>query len=212
MLTGLRLLWHRWAARRKMNRVFSRGRDPYGYKKNPYERGRLAGMREALSGRRFKHALEVGSAEGVFTAALAEQAERVTGLELSPVALDRARAALAGRQGVDFLEADVRVWEPAPGQRFDLIVLGDVLYYMDKPLVRDEFERVFARLAGWLDAGGRMLLAHGFAGERERAVRRGYRERFEHAGLVLESETVLGRAEKEGDVRCLLSLLGKPGN
>ncbi|MFH2203800.1 MAG: SAM-dependent methyltransferase [Elusimicrobiota bacterium] len=210
MLEGLRLLWHRWATRRKMNRVFSRGRDPYRYQDSAYERQRLEGMREALRGRTFKRALEIGSAEGVFTASLAGLAEQVTGLELSPVALSRARAALADYGGVEFFEADVRVWEPAAGGRFDLIVLGDVLYYMDKPLVRDEFERVFARLAGWLVPGGLALLAHGFAGEAERALRRGYRERFERLGLALESEIVLGRAEKDGDVCCLLSLLRRP--
>jgi len=210
VLTGLRLWWHRWTARRKMNRVFSRGRDPYNYRDNPYERARFAGMRDAVRSRTFKHALEVGSAEGVFTAVLAQQADRVTGLELSPVALERARASLAGRDGVRFEEADVRVWEPAGGGRFDLIVLGDVLYYMDKPLVRDEFERVFARLAGWLEPGGLALLAHGFAGADERALRQGYRERFERLGLSLESELVLGRAEKDGDVCCLLSLLRRP--
>ncbi len=210
MLEGLRLWWHRWATRRKMNRVFSRGEDPYRYKDSPYERGRLAGMEESLRGRRFKHVLEIGAAEGVFTEVLSRLAEKVTALELSPVALARARAALGGKEEVRFFEADVRIWEPEDGTRFDAIVLGDVIYYMDKPLVRDEFERVFERLASWLESGGVILLAHGFAGDAERSLRRGYRERFERLGLTLESEKVLGTAEKEGDVCCLVSLLRKP--
>ncbi len=207
MLERLRLLYHRWATRRKMNRVFSRGKDPYRYNENPYERSRLEGMAAALGGRSFKNALEVGSAEGVFTRELSRMAAKITGLELSPVALARARQAFEGSAKVFFLEADVRIWEPEDGRNFDLIVLGDVLYYMDKPLVREEFERVFKRLAGWVEPDGLLLLAHGFAGDAERALRQGYRERFEALGLTLVSETVIGRAVKEGDVCCLVSLL-----
>lgn len=208
MLTSLRLWWHRRSVRRKMDRVFGRGADPYRYADSPYERARLAAMRAALGERRYRHALEVGSAEGAFTRLLAGAAERVTGLELSPVAAVRARAALAGRAGVTIVEADLRAWEP-PGS-FDALIFGDVLYYMDKPLVRDQFETVFPRAAGWVEPGGIVLLAHGFAGEAERALRRGYRERFERAGLKLVDERVIGAAKSDADVCCLLSLLTKP--
>ena len=71
MLEALRLWWHRRKTRRKMDRVFSRGRDPYHYKDSPYELGRLAGMREALGEGRLRRVLEVGSAEGAFTEYLA---------------------------------------------------------------------------------------------------------------------------------------------
>lgn len=207
MLDRLRLLFHRWSTRRKMNRVFSRGRDPYQYNQNPYERSRLEGMAAALGDRSFKNALEVGSAEGVFTRELSRMAAKIIGLELSPVALARSRETFEGNTQISFVEADVRIWEPEGEGLFDLIVLGDVLYYMDKPIVRKEFERVFKRLVGWVEPNGLILLAHGFAGDGEKAIRRSYRERFEALGLTLVSETVIGRAVKEGDVCCLLSLL-----
>lgn len=210
MLTSLRLWWHRRSVRRKMDRVFGRGADPYRYADSPYERARLEAMRSALGERRYRHALEVGSAEGAFTRLLAGAAERVTGLELSPVAAARARAALGAVPGARIVEADLRSWEPEPGERFDALVFGDVLYYMDKPLVRDQFETVFPRAAGWVEPGGIVLLAHGFAGEAERALRRGYRERFERAGLKLIEERVIGAAKSDADVCCLLSLLTKP--
>lgn len=210
MLARLRLLFHRWTTRRKMDRVFGRGPDPYGYGSVAYEKGRLSAMEDVLKGRRYKAALEIGAAEGAFTLRLARLADSVIGLELSPVALARAREALRARPGLSLEEADVRTWEPAGSCRFDLIVCGDVLYYLDKPVVADEFEAAFPRIAGWLAPSGRLLLAHGFADERERAVRRGYRERFERLGLRLVSESVAGEAAKPGDVRCLLSLLEKP--
>lgn len=213
MLAGLRLLWHRWTTRRKMDRVFSRGRDPYRYAQSEYERARLAGMEEALSRAKdgpapYRNALEIGAAEGAFTLRLAGLAERVTALDISPVALGRAAEAVKGFPRARLVQADVRFWEPA-GELFDAVVCGDVLYYLDKPLVRDEFERAFVRLAAWLEPKGTLLLAHGFVGDAERAIRRGYRERFQALGLELVSETVVD-GRRPGDASCLLSVLRKP--
>lgn len=208
MLKALRLAWHRWTVRRKMDRVFGRGADPYRYDASPYEVARLEGMAQALAGRRYRRALEVGAAEGHFTRRLAGISDSVTALELSPVALARARAATAGLP-VTFVEADVRAWDGAGGP-FDAVVLGEVLYYLDKPLVQEEFEEVLGRMAGWVAPGGRLVLAHGFADEAERARRVYYRERFEARGFLLASETMV--SAKDGDITpsSLISLLSRP--
>jgi SAM-dependent methyltransferase len=201
MLEQLKLFWHRWQTRRKMNRVFGRGRDPYDYASNPYEVARLEGMLKAL-GSELGSVLEIGAAEGFFTRRLVESGRQVTSLELSPVALARAQEAAPGAQ---LIEADVRTWEP--GRTFNAVVCGDVLYYMDKPMVREEFAAVFPRIASWVTRGGLLMLAHGFAGEREREIRQGYRERFEKLGFTLEDEHVVGEAKQDGDVCCLISVL-----
>ncbi len=208
-LEGLLLCWHRLQTRRKMERVFSRREDPYGYRELPYERARLAAMGSAIEGRRYRRALEVGCAEGAFTGRLARAAERVTALDVSRVALKRARRLVASAR-VEFVAADVRDWSPPPGSRYDLIVLGDVLYYLDKPLVRGRFEKTLSRLAGWLAPGGRMLLAHGFAGKEERRHREGFRASLEEQGLRLVSESV-AEGPSPGPVACLVSLLESPG-
>lgn len=188
-----------------MQRVFSRGEDPYGYLSRPYERSRLVAMEEALGDRRYQRALEVGCAEGAFTERLAPRAGLVTALDISPTALERARGRLKGRSGVEFAEADLRAWSPSTDEGYDLIILGDLLYYLDKPLVRSAFEGTFKRLASWLRPGGRLILAHAFAGSQELLHRQGFRERFERQGLKLVSEKVVGPAEAV--VQCLLSVL-----
>lgn len=204
-MKALRLAWHRWTVRRKMDRVFGRGSDPYRYDASPYEIARLEGMGKALEGRRYRKSLEVGAAEGHFTRRLAGMSEAVTALELSPVALARAQAATAGLP-VTFIEVDVRVWDGA-GAPFDAVVLGEVLYYLDKPLVQEEFEEALGRMAGWVAPGGRLLLAHGFADAAERSRREFYRQRFEARGFKLISETVV--SAKDGDITpsSLISLL-----
>lgn len=190
-----------------MDRVFSRGEDPYGYGRSPYETARLGAMEAALGSRRYGRAVEVGCAEGFFTQRLAAHAERVEAVDISPVALERARRRLEGKKNVAFHEADMRDW--APQEAGDLVVLGDVLYYLDKPMVSAEFEAVFGKVRGWLAPGGRLILAHGFAGPEELAHRRGFRERFERLGLRLRSETVVGEG-LAGPVRCLLCVLEAP--
>lgn len=206
MLDSLRLWWHRYKTRRKMNRVFSRGEDPYLYRSSPYEMSRLDAMEKGLGARSYTHALEVGCAEGAFTEKLARHAARVTALDISAVALARARARLTGLPHVEFIETDIRDWSPPSGQAYDLIVLGDVLYYLDKPLVQGPFEQTFPRVRGWLKPGGRLLLAHGFAGPAEKVHRQGFGRRFAALGLKLVEE----KSIDGGAVSCLLSILDVP--
>lgn len=202
--SSLRVSWQAFKTRRKMNRQFGRREDPFSYATTPYETARLAAMAAALGEGPLGSTLEVGCAEGHFTEALARRASRVLALDISAVALSRARRRAPGAV---FVEADLLSWEPGAEAPFDAIVLGDVLYYLDRAGVAAEFAALFPRIASWLKPGGRLLLAHGFAGDAELAHRRSFRERFEAAGLRLVSESTLG-AER-GGVRCLLSALEK---
>lgn len=201
--SGLRVRWQAFKTRRKMNRQFGRREDPFSYGRFPYEKARLDAMQAALSGRRWGRVLEAGCAEGHFTERLVQLADRVTALDISTVALARARGRVPAAQ---FLEADLLAWSPPPGALYDAIVLGDVLYYLDRPGVAAEFDALFARIASWLRPGGLLLLAHGFGGDQELAHRRGFRERFEAAGLTLVREAPVEGAEL-GGVRCLLCVL-----
>ncbi|MDX6768073.1 MAG: class I SAM-dependent methyltransferase [Elusimicrobiota bacterium] len=204
LLSRLRVAWQAYKTRRKMQRQFGRRQDPFGYGSAPYETARLDAMEAALP-RRLESVLECGCAEGHFTARLAERAGRVTSVDISTTALGRAKARAPQAR---YEEADLLVWEPGEDGPYDAVVLGDVLYYLDRPGVAAEFAAFFGRAASWVRPGGRLILAHGFAGPREEAHRRSFRERFEAAGLRLESESVLG-AER-GGVRCLLSVLARP--
>lgn len=187
-----------------MNRQFGKREDPFSYATTPYEVARLAAMDSALGAGPLGPVLEVGCAEGHFTEKLAGRSSRVLALDISAVALGRARKRAAAAV---FLEADLLTWEPGSEAPFEAIVLGDVLYYLDRPGVAAEFGSLFPRIASWLKPGGRLLLAHGFSSDKELAHRRSFRERFESAGLRLLSETIPDT--DRGGVRCLLSTLKK---
>lgn len=203
-LSSLRVSWQAFKTRRKMNRQFGRREDPFAYETTPYEAARLAAMDEALGAGSLGPVLEVGCAEGHFTEKLVRRSSRVLAVDISAVALARARK--RAPQAV-FVEADLLSWEPGAEGPFEAIIIGDVLYYLDRPGVGVEFKALFPRIASWLKPGRRLVLAHGYANENERAHRRSFRERFESAGLRLVSETM--SELDRGGVRCLLSTLEK---
>lgn len=202
--SGLRVSWQAFKTRRKMNRQFGKREDPFAYGATPYEAVRLEAMERALGTAALEAALEVGCAEGHFTERLLCRSAGVVAVDISAVALGRARKRAPAAV---YVEADLLTWAPGAETRFDAVVLGDVLYYLDRPGIRPEFAALFPRIASWLKPGGRLLLAHGFAGEKELAHRRSFRERFERAGLRLVAETI--PPADRGGVRCLLSTLEK---
>lgn len=200
----VRVSWQAYKTRRKMNRQFGKREDPFSYATTPYETARLAAVDAALGTGPLGPVLEVGCAEGHFTQTLTRRSSRVLAVDISAVALSRAR--LRAPQAI-FIEADLLTWEPGAEAPFDAVIVADVLYYLDRPGVGAEFSALFARISSWLKPGGRLLLAHGFAGEKELTHRRSFRERFEAAGLTLAAETTLDA--DRGGVRCLLSTLKK---
>jgi len=201
--SDLRVSWQGFKTRRKLNRQFGKREDPFSYSTDPYEIGRLESLDAALGASPGK-VLELACAEGHLTAKLAARVRELVALDISALAIERARRRAPSAR---FIEADLLVWEPRSDAPFDAIVVAEVLYYLDRPGVKAEFAELFPRVAGWLKPGGRLVMSHAFAGEAELAHRRSFRERFEASGLRLVSESV--SALDRGGVRCLLSTLEK---
>jgi SAM-dependent methyltransferase len=169
----------------------------------------MAGL---LGGRRFHGALEVGCAEGHFTRTLAGICDKVTALDLSEAALQRARQ-LVGQPHVEWVQANVRTWQPA--KSYDLMVMAEVLYYLPAPTKGPSYEKAFElcleRLLSRLEPGGLLLLAHGYGAAAELAVREDYGLRVERLGLRrLASERIGDQPHDKGTLFCLLQLFEKP--
>ena len=95
-------------------------------------------------------ALDVACGEGADAVWLAERGWRVTALDISTVALERA-AAHAGALPIEWRQADLMTWEPGP-ERYDLI---SAQYMHLPPEPRD---RLFRHLAAAVRPGGTLLL------------------------------------------------------
>ena len=102
----------------------------------------------------FLKALDLGCGKGAFTARIASLARQTTGLELSEIAVTKARAA---HPRIQFLQGDIRKLSESglgPGG-FDLIVASDVIAY----LTPREAERFLLASGRLLAPGGLLFLA-----------------------------------------------------
>lgn len=126
--------------------------DPWRYE-SAYERRKYE-QTLSLVPPRAPRALEIGCAEGHFTVALAARVGELVAVDLSEIALARARARCAGLANVQFTQLDVAN-DPLPG-RFDLVVCSELLYYLGHEGLQD----VARKLAEALVPGGALVLAH----------------------------------------------------
>ncbi len=128
--------------------------DPWRFRTSDYERDKYADTVDALGGREFARAVEVGCAIGELTARLAPLCGDLLGVDVAEAALAIARARNAATPHVRF--ARMALPEEAPEGSFDLIVLSEVLYYFGE----DDLDRVVAWAERALAPGGVVLLVH----------------------------------------------------
>ncbi len=111
-------------------------------------------------------ALDVGCGEGADAVWLAERGWRVTGADVSPVALERA-ARHAGEAGV----ADRTEWRHVDLLSDDLPGDADLVSAMYVHVPEADFDRVYAAIAGAVRPGGTLLVAGHHPDERHTDLR-----------------------------------------
>ena len=97
-----------------------------------------------------KRILDVGCGAGGLVRALARPGRWVTGIDLSPGMIHLAHQHSKSVPGVSFQVADCMTWSPGHN-RYDAIVSVTTLHHL-------ELEPAIARLASWLEPGGRMII------------------------------------------------------
>ena len=128
--------------------------DPWRFAQSDYERHKYAATLAALPRSRYTSALEVGCSIGVLTRQLAPRCETLLSLDVAEAALAQARARCADFAGVSFIRA--RVPHAWPSGRYDLIMLSEVVYYLDAADVAVLANKVCASF----EPGGDIVLVH----------------------------------------------------
>lgn len=128
--------------------------DPWQLASSDYERAKYAATLAALQRARYASAVEVGCSIGVLTRMLAERCDAILGLDVVETALEQARARNRDLGHVRFARA--RVPGDWPIGRFDLIVLSEVVYFLDP----GDVARLAARVRDSLILGGTVVLVH----------------------------------------------------
>ncbi len=140
-MNGLRKSW----PAEIFDQLYARDADPWRFTTSDYEREKYQATIAALGGRRFRSGLEVGCSIGVLTRSLAAHCDRVLGIDFAAAALARARKTCAGLPHVSFRQAGIP--RDFPRGEFDLIVLSEVLYFLDAQDIRITAHLAAASLA-----------------------------------------------------------------
>jgi 2-polyprenyl-3-methyl-5-hydroxy-6-metoxy-1,4-benzoquinol methylase len=135
-------------------RLYDADPDPWRFASSPYEQHKYRCTLAALSRNSYASALEVGCSVGVLTRQLAARCTALLAFDIAEAPLLEARKRCADLRWVRFARMDApRDW---PLGCFDLILLSEVVYYLDRKNVRRLAERIETSLLH----GGELLLVH----------------------------------------------------
>jgi SAM-dependent methyltransferase len=141
--------------------LYAASPDPWSYATSVYEQDKYAATLDALLKERYPRALEVGCSIGVLTRLLATHCDRLLATDISPLALEHARTRCADLPHVEF--ACMAFPQDCPAERFDLVVLSEILYYLD-PI---EIAAAARTLADLVERGGDVHMVHWTAHSRK---------------------------------------------
>jgi len=136
-------------------KLYEANPDPWDFQGSSYEKRKYQATLAMLEGRRFEAGFEIGCSIGVLTRMLAVQCDALLAVDL----VDRPLAAAAARcrdlGHVRFEKRRIpRDWPE--GQKFDLILLSEVLYF----LTQDDIFELARRVDETLLPGGTVLLVN----------------------------------------------------
>ena len=104
--------------------------DPWRFTTSAYEAAKYAATVAAIAGRRYRAGLEVGCSIGVLSRQVAPLCDAFLGLDIAETPLVEARARCGDMPHVRFDRMAVPgAW---PDGRFDLILLSEVLYFLNQ--------------------------------------------------------------------------------
>ncbi|MEV0247236.1 class I SAM-dependent methyltransferase [Nocardia sp. NPDC050712] len=139
--------------------MYADAEDPWSFTTRWYEQRKRALTLAALPNPRYRNAFEPGCSIGTLTEHLATRCDRILATDLVSKPLETAAARLRRDPGNGRATVEFRVWalgDDWPAESFDLIVLSEVCYYLD----RDALPAAIERAAAHLEPGGTLLGVH----------------------------------------------------
>jgi SAM-dependent methyltransferase len=142
-------------------RLYAADPDPWRFRTSAYEAAKYAATVAAIADRRYGAALEVGCSIGELSARVAPLCDAFLGLDITEVPLAEARSRCAALPQARF--ACMAVPGAWPDGRFDLVLLSEVLYFLNAADIRSTAERI----RSCLPSDGRVLLVNWIGEPRE---------------------------------------------
>ena len=136
------------------DRLYADDPDPWRFATSAYEQSKYDDTIAALDGRNFAAGFEVGCSIGILTNRLALHCDRLLAVDVAPAALAAAKQYCADHTNITFERR--RIPEQWPAAPFDLIILSEVLYYLEESDIR----LTAALTQESLSPGGTVVLVH----------------------------------------------------
>ncbi|WP_043361429.1 bifunctional 2-polyprenyl-6-hydroxyphenol methylase/3-demethylubiquinol 3-O-methyltransferase UbiG [Belnapia sp. F-4-1] len=136
--------------------LYARDADPWRFADSTYERAKYDATLAALLRPRYGRVFEVGCSIGVLTRDLAARCDALLAVDAAETALSAAQARCTELPQVTFQRMQVPQDWPEQAAPFDLILLSEVVYYLDEA----DVVRLAARVGASLAPGGEVLLVH----------------------------------------------------
>jgi SAM-dependent methyltransferase len=197
-----------WLADRRRMNNHSLATRAWDFEK-PSTRERYDRVLSALSsivGPSWSDVLELGCADGVFTADLADRCRSVVAVDISSVACERTRARCAQAANVSVASLDLQT-EPLPGS-FDVVFAMDVLEFIHG---RSRVAATARKLAGAARHGGHLVISMSRLPDemRERLWARWLIEGGDNLAAFLDGRNGLRLVHRECYSRYLIAIFSK---
>lgn len=117
-------------AREYFETAYAQKDEPFGAAQSWYEQRKRSVLLASLRSAQYRYAFEPAGGTGVLTRELAKRCDRLLMMDWSSTAVMRARGLLRDHPNAAAAVGNLPEHWPV-GQRFDLIVISELLYYLD---------------------------------------------------------------------------------
>ena len=135
-------------------KVYDANEDPWNFKSSEYEAEKYLATLAALPKNQFENALEIGCSIGVLTNLLSKKCGHLLATDVSQFAIEQARIQCNGLDNVSFQCINFSI--ELPEEKFDLIMISEVAYYLSIIDWESATLNLFDRLA----QKGNIVLVH----------------------------------------------------
>ncbi len=135
-------------------KVYAANDDPWDFQTSEYEAAKYEATLAALPRENYKNAFEIGCSIGILTEQLAKKCDALLSVDVSEKALERAKTRCRNLSNIRFQK--MRFPEEFPDEKFDLILISEVGYYLSP----SDWEKAMKKVYSQLTENGQVALVH----------------------------------------------------
>jgi predicted TPR repeat methyltransferase len=188
--------------------------DPWSFETSAYDCANYDRQLDLVAGRRYERVLEVGCGAGMFSRRLAEIADAIVAIDVSPAAIAAATGRARPADPISFRVANIMDFDLASEGPWDLVVVSETIYYLGWLYPFFDVAWLAHQLFLATTPGGRLLMANTYGGSSNYLPRpwiiRTYRDLFVNVGYRVERQEVSHGQKNDVELQALMTLFLKP--